>query len=266
MDQAEFWRRCERDFHRYSAEEGEQLVVHWESTSGDIWRFEGPADSARTFKILAKQAGHGLTGERGPDAWKSWLDGLRRYGYDSRVPLASEARVSQQERQARRLLESDKRRKRGPLGQAIMKRQAAAAEKAMLSFEALTGVIETPFKKSALFCLELAVDASIEPEEPDKTTESQEFDWATFLLEPAMRLTEEFGAVNSTDRRAAVDAYIEEVLKETGRRITRTEIWKSAGYKTRTEFERWERNDPNRPNTAAHKTFTDILTKKPHLK
>ncbi len=67
-------------------------------------------------------------------------------------------------------------------------------------------------------------------------------------------------------RRAQVDAYIEEVCKATGKRITRTDIWRFARYKTRTEFERWERNDPNRPNQAADERFTKILKEKPHLK
>lgn len=67
------------------------------------------------------------------------------------------------------------------------------------------------------------------------------------------------------DRRAAVDAYIEEVAKK-GKRITRTDIWKKVGYKSRTEFERWERNDPKHPNKIAHERFTGILTEKPHLK
>jgi hypothetical protein len=71
---------------------------------------------------------------------------------------------------------------------------------------------------------------------------------------------------NGTDRRAAVTAYIQEVLSKTERRITRTDIWKEAGYKSRTEFERWERDDPNNPNKAAHRTFTRILSEKPHLK
>ena len=44
----------------------------------------------------------------------------------------------------------------------------------------------------------------------------------------------------ATDRRALVDAYIEEVRSKIGKRITRKDIWLKAGYKTRTEFERWE--------------------------
>jgi hypothetical protein len=65
-------------------------------------------------------------------------------------------------------------------------------------------------------------------------------------------------------RRAAVDAYIREVLDKTGKRITRTDIWKKAGYRSRTEFERWERADP-RLNRTAPKNFTRVLTEKPHL-
>jgi len=41
-----------------------------------------------------------------------------------------------------------------------------------------------------------------------------------------------------TNRRAIVDAYIQEVLRKTGKRITRKEIWTNAGYTTRTDFER----------------------------
>jgi hypothetical protein len=73
-------------------------------------------------------------------------------------------------------------------------------------------------------------------------------------------------AVTAAERRAAVDAYIAEVYKETGRCITRTDIWKSARYKSRTEFERWERNDGARPNKTAHEQFTRVLREKPHIK
>jgi hypothetical protein len=73
------------------------------------------------------------------------------------------------------------------------------------------------------------------------------------------------GSDKGTDRREAVDAYIEEVLSQKGKRITRTDIWKSARYKSRTEFERWERHD-RRATKAANERFTRILTEKPHLK
>jgi hypothetical protein len=74
------------------------------------------------------------------------------------------------------------------------------------------------------------------------------------------------GNSNASDRRAAVDAYIVEVFDKTGRRITRTDIWKTARYKSRTEFERWQRKDPNNPNKSAHERFTRILAEKPHVK
>ncbi|MGP8244160.1 MAG: hypothetical protein ACLQVN_06540 [Bryobacteraceae bacterium] len=70
---------------------------------------------------------------------------------------------------------------------------------------------------------------------------------------------------NGADRRAAVDAYIEDVFNQTKKRITRTDIWKSARYKSRTEFERWERQD-RRATKAANERFTRVLTEKPHLK
>ncbi|MCC6486394.1 MAG: hypothetical protein IT364_02760 [Candidatus Hydrogenedentes bacterium] len=69
-----------------------------------------------------------------------------------------------------------------------------------------------------------------------------------------------------SDRRAAVDAYIEEVFVKTGRRITRSDIWRMARYKSRTEFERWERNDHKNPNRTAEERFARILAEKPHLK
>jgi len=67
------------------------------------------------------------------------------------------------------------------------------------------------------------------------------------------------------ERRKAVDAYIKEVLEKTGKRITRADIWKSARYKSRTEFERWQRNDP-KATKSANERFTRLLKEKPHLK
>jgi hypothetical protein len=78
---------------------------------------------------------------------------------------------------------------------------------------------------------------------------------------PATRTEDE-----TTDRRALVNAYIEDVRSKIGKRITRKDIWLKAGYKTRTEFERWERLDAKHPNQAADENFTRILREKPHLK
>ena len=89
---------------------------------------------------------------------------------------------------------------------------------------------------------------------------------AATVVETRPEVVPAVNAENGVDRHAAVDSYIEEVFRRTGRRITRTEIWKSARYKSRTEFERWERNDPKNPNKTAHERFTRILREKPHLK
>jgi hypothetical protein len=69
---------------------------------------------------------------------------------------------------------------------------------------------------------------------------------------------------SAKQRREAVDAYIEEA-RRAGVTINRTEIWRKAGYKTRSEFERWERNDPRATRTA-DANITRILTEKPHLR
>jgi hypothetical protein len=76
-------------------------------------------------------------------------------------------------------------------------------------------------------------------------------------------------AVGFSDRRAAVDAYIEEVLSVKGKRITRKEFWQKAGDQTRTEFERWEtgwyEKRGKKMNRAADQRFRRILREKPHL-
>jgi len=86
------------------------------------------------------------------------------------------------------------------------------------------------------------------------------------LTRPPEENTTNAAISNGTNRRAAVDAYIDEVFQKKRRRIKRTDIWREAGYKSRTEFERWERNDCKNPNRTAHEHFTRILTEKPHLK
>jgi hypothetical protein len=81
------------------------------------------------------------------------------------------------------------------------------------------------------------------------------------------RVLNDFG-----DRRALVEAYIEEVFQKKWKRITRTEIWKKTRYKTRAEFERWEsywyeKKRGGKTNKSADTQFRRILTiEKPHLK
>jgi hypothetical protein len=68
-----------------------------------------------------------------------------------------------------------------------------------------------------------------------------------------------------TSNRVAVDAYIEEVFRVTGKELKRVDLWRSVGYRSRSDFECWERGDP-RATKAASERFTAILREKPHLK
>jgi hypothetical protein len=69
----------------------------------------------------------------------------------------------------------------------------------------------------------------------------------------------------AAQRRALIDAYVEEVYRLREKRITRAAIWKAAGYKTRTQCERWERDDP-RQTKLVHQHIMRVLREKPHLK
>jgi hypothetical protein len=66
-------------------------------------------------------------------------------------------------------------------------------------------------------------------------------------------------------RRARVDEYLDEVFRVKKKRIFRRDIWKTAGYQSATEFQRWQRNDP-RSSKVHDRAFTRVLTEKPHLK
>ena len=61
-----------------------------------------------------------------------------------------------------------------------------------------------------------------------------------------------------TDRRAAVDAFIEEVFQKTGKRISRTDIWRVTGYRDRTEFERFQRGDRRTTRSAKAAFFRTL--------
>ena len=69
----------------------------------------------------------------------------------------------------------------------------------------------------------------------------------------------------SEDVAQTINAYIAEMFQATGEKLTRADIWRQAGYKTRSEFERWERCDPKTTKTATER-FQKILSEKPHLK
>jgi hypothetical protein len=123
-----------------------------------------------------------------PDAWKDWLDALRENGYDSRVTQTSEALAAEKERQARGLIAELGRRKPGSLAASFLKRAAATGEKAMLSFEAFSGIIKAPFRKSALLCREKGTEALFTANQPDEPVNVQDF---ADLLNPLL------GSVNA---------------------------------------------------------------------
>jgi len=68
------------------------------------------------------------------------------------------------------------------------------------------------------------------------------------------------------ERRALVDAYIEDVFRSTNKRITRKAIWQAARYQSRSEFERWERCDGRATATADERFRRLLIIEKPHLK
>jgi hypothetical protein len=99
------------------------------------------------------------------------------------------------------------------------------------------------------------------PSESDRADSVQPAEDASVPSEPK---DVSVGLETAAQRRAAVDAYIEEVFEKTGKRIRRTDIWKMAGYKDATDFQRWQRK--NRTTPPAEKAFARILSRKPHLK
>jgi hypothetical protein len=65
---------------------------------------------------------------------------------------------------------------------------------------------------------------------------------------------------SGADRRAAVDGFISKVA-QSGRKITRKDIWTVAGYKDRREFERFQRGD-ERTTRSAITSFNRVLNTK----
>ena len=63
------------------------------------------------------------------------------------------------------------------------------------------------------------------------------------------------------DRKSQVDKFIASVLTATGRKITRKNIWSAAGYKDRTEFQRFQKGV--RASQSAIAAFGRVLSKTP---
>jgi hypothetical protein len=93
--------------------------------------------------------------------------------------------------------------------------------------------------------------ASLEDSAPEQSLDARKYKG----VDPTARL-----------RYALVEAHLEEAFRETGRKKTRRDIWKQAGYKTATEFQRFQRNDLEHVNEKANRRFMEILTNKPSLK
>jgi hypothetical protein len=66
---------------------------------------------------------------------------------------------------------------------------------------------------------------------------------------------------SSDDRPGQVDAFIAAVLNDTGRKITRRDIWRVAGYEDKTQFSRWQAN--KRATQKASNVFPRIIKLNP---
>jgi hypothetical protein len=102
---------------------------------------------------------------------------------------------------------------------------------------------------------EVSEPARSKEDRPDQQTNAPASDHPSTTADPI-----------AASRRALVETYRDHEFKRTGQRPTRTRIWKAVGYRSRTEFERWERNDPKNPNKSADQRFTDFLTRRQPLK
>ncbi len=202
-----------------------------------VWFVKGgPMGASRRYEIAARLAGELLNpGTR--NGLTTWLNALRR----RRVNLRSNT------------------------GEEVDK--DGTTRKIVLSL--ITNLCRT----SADFCCELeleTIQAMRVNRENLITREAIEADAAIEVQNVPQYVTEEIGrtVVDSPvkeRRRHAINAYIEEVYRRKKKRITRTDIWRAAHYKTRADFERWERGD-KRATITAHERFTRILSEKPHLK
>ncbi len=63
---------------------------------------------------------------------------------------------------------------------------------------------------------------------------------------------------------ARIDAFRARVLAATGKSINRTDFWLVAGYKHRSEFERFQRDDPKTTKSAKQR-FEKVLSLEPSV-
>jgi len=76
-----------------------------------------------------------------------------------------------------------------------------------------------------------------------------------------------FDLQTAEGRQAAVKAYRDHVYAQTGARITKSQIWREAGYPNHfRECEHWQKNDPKTPH-ATHEHICRVLFEdQPHLR
>ena len=125
-------------------------------------------------------------------------------------------------------------------------------------------VIEQVYTASAKLCGWLRTKAlarELATEEPVPPSGSEEQREATTEFVVESRLP----ALTAKERRAAVTAYIEEVFKKTGERITKSQIWRAAGYRSRASLEQWERGDSRSHGIVDERFRSLILVEKLHL-
>jgi hypothetical protein len=136
MDQAEPFRKLEQAFRQHITDENEKLIARYNST-GQAWHFEGSHLSERTFKTLAREGGLHLADDPSQDAWRQWLDELRR---NQSAPVGSAWWEESNQ------------------GAVDLDDQSSGAE--MKSSEPLPMVLDRLFSTSALVCLEWATEIS----------------------------------------------------------------------------------------------------------
>jgi len=83
----------------------------------------------------------------------------------------------------------------------------------------------------------------------------------SLLPKPAATTAAKERTTTKDERRELINNFISEVSVAATRRITRTDIWKVAGYRDATSFERFQRND--RRSKSASEAFSRVLKMTP---
>jgi hypothetical protein len=82
-----------------------------------------------------------------------------------------------------------------------------------------------------------------------------------FLPESFKKTVRRSTSISKAARRKLVDDFIARIQFQAGRKISRTDIWKVAGYRDATEFERFQRGE--RVTVSANDNFSRVLRMTP---